>query len=101
MKLRLSILIAIVMVIVPIAFAADDWQLPLNEPQLKPGAGVEIVSANCQVCHSADYIFTQPRLNRAAWVATVQKMREKYGAPLDTNLVDQIVTYLVDTYGKK
>jgi mono/diheme cytochrome c family protein len=82
-------------------FAADVWELPLNEPQLKRGPGADVVAANCQVCHSADYISTQPPMTRAAWSATVQKMREKYGAPLATNQVDTIIQYLVSTYGKK
>lgn len=81
--------------------AADSWELPLDEPQLKPGPGVELVAQNCQICHSADYISTQPRMNRTAWSATVQKMREKYGATLQTNQVDQVLDYLVSTYGKK
>ncbi len=81
--------------------AADSWELPLDEPQLKAGPGVELVAQNCQICHSADYISTQPRMNRTAWSATVQKMREKYGATLQTNQVDQVLDYLVSTYGKK
>ena len=85
----------------PLALAKDEWELPLGEPQLKPGASVEVVSTNCQVCHSADYISTQPPLTRAAWTATVQKMREKYGAPLPTNQVEQVVEYLTRAYGKK
>lgn len=85
----------------PLAFAAEQWELPLGEPQLKSAPGVEVVSANCQVCHSADYISTQPPLTRAAWSATVQKMREKYGAPFPTNQVEQIVEYLAANYGKK
>ena len=86
---------------IPVQFAADAWELPLDEPQLKPGPGVEIVATNCQVCHSSDYISTQPPLNRTVWTATVQKMRDKYGAPFPTNQVNEIVDYLVKAYGKK
>ena len=85
----------------PLPFAADLWELPLDEPPLKKGPGAELVSVNCQVCHSSDYISTQPRLNRMTWMATVLKMREKYGAPLQTNQVSEIVEYLVNNYGKK
>jgi mono/diheme cytochrome c family protein len=87
--------------LIPICFAAEDWELPLDQPLLKPGPGMEVVATNCQICHSSDYISTQPRLNRATWNATVQKMREKYGAQFPTNQVEQIVEYLVGTYGKK
>jgi len=85
----------------PLVFAAEQWELPLDEPQLKSAPGVEVVAANCQVCHSADYIFTQPPLTRAVWSATVQKMREKYAAPVRTNEVEQIIDYLAANYGKK
>jgi mono/diheme cytochrome c family protein len=87
--------------VIPICFAADEWELPLDQPQLKPGPGMEVVATSCQICHSSDYISTQPPLNRATWTATVQKMREKYGAQFPTNQVEQIVEYLVGTYGKK
>ncbi len=81
--------------------AADEWKLPTNEPKLKVAPGSDLVSANCQICHSADYIFTQPPMNRTAWSAAVQKMREKYGAPLPPDRVDAIVDYLVANYGRK
>ena len=88
-------------ILAPVLFAADAWELPIDEPQLKSGPGAEVVATNCQVCHSADYISTQPPLNRTVWTATVLKMREKYGAPLPTNQVNEIVDYLVNNYGKK
>jgi mono/diheme cytochrome c family protein len=82
------------------ATRAAGWQLPVGEPQLKAGPGVEVVTGNCLICHSADYISTQPRMNRAAWMATVQKMREKYGAPLPPDQVEKVVDYLAATYGR-
>jgi mono/diheme cytochrome c family protein len=98
-KLRFSILA--LGLLIPISFAAEDWELPLDQPQLKPGPGMEVVATNCQICHSSDYISTQPPLNRATWSATIQKMREKYGAQVPTNQIEQIVDYLVATYGKQ
>ena len=85
----------------PIVWANDLWELPLDEPQLKPADGFELVSASCQTCHSIDYISTQPPLDRTGWSATIQKMREKYGAPIQTNQVNEILDYLVKAYGKK
>ena len=82
-------------------FASEAWKLPSGESPLKAGPGADLVTAHCIICHSTDYISTQPRLSRAAWTATVQKMREKYGAPLPTNQVEQVVEYLVGAYGKK
>ena len=81
--------------------AADAWKLPADQPKFRPGPGVEVATANCLLCHSADYVSTQPPLDRAVWLATVNKMREKYGAPLPTNQVARVVDYLSSTYGKK
>jgi len=81
--------------------AADAWKLPADQPKLRSGRDAEIATANCLLCHSADYISTQPPLTRAVWLATVSKMREKYGAPLPTNQVERVVEYLTTTYGKK
>ncbi len=80
--------------------AADPaFTLPRETAKLKPGPGVELVTVQCLICHSADYISTQPRLTRAQWQAGVTKMQQKYGAPVQTNSIEQIVSYLVKTYG--
>src|SRR5262245_16172900 len=84
-----------------VAAAADAWKLPTDQPKFRPGTGVEVATANCLLCHSTDYVSTQPPLDRAAWLAIVNKMREKYGAALPTNQVARVVDYLADTYGKK
>jgi len=49
----------------------------------------EIVYAQCQICHSIDYL-TQQRLGEAGWKKTIEKMR-KFGA----NITDEQVTALV------
>ena len=95
-----------ILILLPIGLASmllarDPWVLPTDQPKLRPGPGVEVVAANCQLCHSADYVSTQPPLARAAWLAMVNKMREKYGAPLQTNQVAGVVDYLEAAYGKK
>jgi sulfite dehydrogenase (cytochrome) subunit B len=46
-----------------------------------------------------DYISIQPRMNRAAWTATVTKMKEKYGAPISSDQIQPVVDYLARTYG--
>jgi sulfite dehydrogenase (cytochrome) subunit B len=81
------------------AWAADGWKLPPETVKFKPGPGVELAVANCALCHSADYISTQPRLTSAAWKATVEKMRAKYGAPITTNNIAPIVEYLTTAFG--
>ena len=82
------------------AGAADSgWKLPPETVKLERGPGVEIVTAQCLLCHSADYISIQPRMNRATWTATVTKMKEKYGAPIPPENIEPVVNYLAKTYG--
>jgi mono/diheme cytochrome c family protein len=85
-----------------LSFAADekkDWKLPPETAKLEAGEGVELVTGQCMICHSVDYISTQPPMNRAGWTAAVTKMREKFGAPIPAEDVDKVVSYLVKTYG--
>lgn len=80
--------------------AADAWVLPAETAKLKPGPGSEVATAQCLLCHSADYVNTQPRLTRAGWEASVKKMKEKYGAPIPADKVTNLVDYLTQAYGK-
>src|SRR5437870_4757280 len=75
--------------------AEVQFVLPPETAAFKPKPGVELALANCAICHSADYISTQPSLSRAQWTASVQKMQQKYGAPIASNQVDRLVDYLV------
>ncbi len=79
---------------------ADAWKLPAETPRLAPGPGRDLVLGQCIICHSTEYISTQPRLSRTQWQAAVDKMRTKFGAPVTTNLTDTIVDYLTAAYGK-
>jgi sulfite dehydrogenase (cytochrome) subunit B len=83
------------------AAAADSWKLPAETAKFKSGQGAPLAIVNCSACHSADYISTQPPLPRSTWKATVEKMRLRYGAPINTNSTDEIVEYLAREYGKK
>ena len=99
---NLALLFATLVFSVAVSVAkAADWRLPPETEKLRPGRGVELATASCLLCHSADYISTQPRLARTAWKGTVEKMRLKYGAPIATNKVDEVVDYLTATYGAK
>lgn len=81
--------------------AADgSFELPKESITLKKSAGVEQVQSSCLICHSTDYISTQPLLTKAQWTATVDKMRVRYGAPIPTNNVPALVDYLTRSYGK-
>ncbi len=74
--------------------------LPQETAAFKPGQGVEIVNAQCLICHSADYVLIQPRLPRAFWLGNVQKMQQKYGAPIPEDQVAPVVEYLTQNYGQ-
>ena len=83
-----------------LAIAADDWTLPPEKPVLKPIPGVELVQSNCLICHSTEYITTQPPLTREQWKASVTKMQQKYAAPIAAESVEPLADYLVRSYGR-
>lgn len=83
--------------------APERYEAPPETARLAPGEGSEIAQAHCLMCHSADYVTTQPRglANPTAfWTAEVAKMRKAYGAQLTEDESARIVAYLVATYGK-
>ena len=76
-----------------------EWKLPPEPFTLKNSPGVELMKSNCLLCHSTEYISTQPPLKRGQWEAEVTKMRVKFTAPISTNSVPELVDYLVRNYG--
>jgi mono/diheme cytochrome c family protein len=67
---------------------------------LKPGPGVDVVTANCGGCHSLDYVrMNAPFLGVDAWKAEVAKMRTAFGAPIVDADAAAIQAYLAQTYG--
>ena len=99
MNLRL---ISLLMLSAGCLFAADSpFTLPRETTKLKSGPGAELVAGQCLLCHSVDYIATQPRLTRAQWQAGVTKMQQKYGASIATNGMERLVDYLVKNYGRE
>ena len=59
------------------------------------GPGMEEFIAHCQSCHTARYVFMQPKLSRAAWEKTVDKMIKVYGAEIDSATSVKIIDYLL------
>jgi hypothetical protein len=49
-----------------------DGKLPEGAPE------VELINAQCRICHTTEYL-TQQRLSEAAWTKTITKMK-KFGA---------------------
>ena len=81
----------------PLLAAADD-----SGVQLKDGAGKDLTSSRCVICHSLEYIPSNaPAMDRAAWQKTVQKMRERFGAPINDEEAQSILDYLSATYAGK
>ena len=70
--------------------------------ELKAGPGRDLTAGSCMACHSLEYIpANAPAMNRAAWQKTVQKMRERFGAPISDAQAKQILDYLDANYSGK
>jgi len=62
--------------------------------------GYQLAMAHCLMCHSAQYVQTQPHTSpRSYWEATVRKMKKPFGAPFPEADIEPIVDYLSKTYG--
>jgi sulfite dehydrogenase (cytochrome) subunit B len=85
------------------AFGAQQMsiKLPLDNPasQVKQGSGDDTIRRNCTICHSTDYIVTQPHLDALHWQAEVQKMINVYGARINESDAKVIADYLAKNYG--
>ena len=75
--------------------------LPAPLVNFKDGPNVNVVRANCLVCHGADYVYNQPPLSRAQWTAEVAKMRNAYKAQIADADAGPIVDYLMSQNGKQ
>ena len=84
----------------PVAFTNVSVSLPADTTALPPGPNVELATATCLACHSADMITNQPRLTPEQWIANVGKMVTVYKANIDPKDVGPIVDYLVAMQGR-
>src|SRR5437762_4097460 len=78
---------------------ALDIQLPPETGAFKQDTGAEIANGQCLICHSVEYVTMQPPLGRVFWKGSVQKMQQKYGAPISDAQVEPLVDYLTKNYG--
>jgi sulfite dehydrogenase (cytochrome) subunit B len=75
---------------------------PQQVTELAAGPGHDLTVGRCIVCHSLEYIpANAPAMNRGAWQKTIQKMREKFGAPITDAEAAQILDYLAAHYAGK
>jgi hypothetical protein len=64
--------------------------------------GYQLVQKNCIVCHSAQYVLTQPPTStRQYWTDTVHKMEKTFGAPIPQEDMPAMIDYLVKVYGNE
>lgn len=75
--------------------------LPTETAEFKSGPNVDIAKSRCTACHSAEYIYTQPPMNKEKWAGIVTKMQKVYGCTVEDSEVDQLAGYLVSQNGKK
>jgi hypothetical protein len=87
-------------VLMAVAAAATTVGAEEKPVPLKPGPGEDAV-ANCNACHSLDYIpMNAPFMTRKTWEAEVTKMINAYGAPIDSADAKTITDYLAHNYGR-
>ncbi len=70
------------------------FDFPVSDRAFPSGPNVELMTANCQSCHSPGMVLNQPSLTRAEWTSEVNKMLHTYKAPVSEDDVAGIVTYL-------
>ena len=70
--------------------------------QLHDGSWRDLTAARCAICHSLDYIpGNAPVLDRAGWQKVIQKMRDRFGAPITDEEAQEILDYLAGSYSTK
>lgn len=70
--------------------------------RLKDAPGRDLTQGRCAICHSLDYIpANAPVMDRAAWGKSIQKMRDRFGAPISDAEAQQILDYLAANYADK
>ena len=86
---------AVVLCLATSAAFADESQI-----SLKPGPGLDKVTAHCSACHSLDYIeMNSPFPDRKLWEAEVNKMINAFGAQIPKDDIPALVDYLSQNYG--
>lgn len=73
--------------------------LAQQQVTLKPGPGLDAVTATCATCHTLNYIrMNSPFLTSDGWKGEVTKMQQAYGGPFDDETAATIVKYLSENY---
>jgi hypothetical protein len=68
--------------------------LPQDPLFFQPGPGQEVANTYCLICHSADYIYTQPLHSQEKWQSLVLKMKQVFGCPIPDDQISLLAAYL-------
>jgi sulfite dehydrogenase (cytochrome) subunit B len=82
---------------------APPWAAAAAEiTELKDAPGRDLTVGRCIICHSVEYIPSNaPAMNRGAWQKSIQKMKDRFGAPVSDEEAKQILDYLDANYSGK
>jgi mono/diheme cytochrome c family protein len=69
--------------------------LPSDPISFQPGTGSDLASRYCLMCHSAEYVYTQPPHPREQWMEIVNKMKASFGCPISNEDMAPLVDYLM------
>ena len=85
----------------PVLAAPVAYAPPRESQHLAAAPGSELTEIQCSVCHSLDYITTQPRTLPATafWTAEVTKMKKAYGAKISDADSAAVIAYLAAHHG--
>lgn len=67
---------------------------PTDPFSFQPGSGQEIANSYCVICHSADYIYTQPPHSQTTWTEIIKKMKLAFGCPIPDESIALLSEYL-------
>ncbi len=74
--------------------------LPPSPQLFKDGPGAQLARTDCQVCHSSQYVYTQPPFTKEQWLGEIKKMKAVYGAQFSDADIEPIADYLTAQNGK-
>ncbi len=81
-----------------ISLKSEKITLP-QDSKLFTGIGSKHLNQYCLICHSEEYLNSQPALDKKMWEKEVLKMRSSYGAPIPTEDVEVIADELYHRFG--
>lgn len=71
-------------------------RLPSDPISFQQGSGSTIASTYCLICHSAEYIYTQPPHPEERWTEIIKKMKHVFGCPIPDEQISTLAQYLLN-----